>query len=454
MSEKPIIDAARLAELRVLCGLSQTQLAERALVSREAIERIEQGATRRPHAATVKKLAAALGCETSALWVAPAGLQPEVAALPAATEPVPVPAPRAPASWQASRPLWRLVLPGGALLALGLLAGFELAQRTAPDPGAAPPGVDATRVALPEALPEAQSEATVPESARRPALLALDGGRFLMGNPESSEGHYEFERQHPVRVSGFLMARTEVTQGQYAAVMGERTVQRDFEMGDLPKMCALAGIGNHLPVVCLTWLEAARYCNRLSEIEGVEPAYAFDETGIVRWNPASPGYRLPTEAEWEYAARAGSVSPFVGADRPEDACDHANVFDLAWADQFRAKTTLFSFPCNDGDATLAAVDREDARPNGFGLLGMGGNAAEWVWDFAAPYTDQVLDPRGPESGTNRVIRGASWLHMRNVAHVSVRIGEDPERYFPMTGFRIARSDPDRVRPDVASVGRE
>jgi hypothetical protein len=134
-------------------------------------------------------------------------------------------------------------------------------------------------------------------------LVLVKGGSFLMGSPGSEPERGLDEVQHRVRVSDFLMARNEVTQKEYRDLMGNNP--SEF-------------LGDDLPVENVTWFDAVRYCNALSLRDRLTPAYAFrdDKSGdfTVTWDRSADGYRLPTEAEWEYACRAGSTGPFNTGD--------------------------------------------------------------------------------------------------------------------------------------------
>ncbi len=130
-------------------------------------------------------------------------------------------------------------------------------------------------------------------------MVMMRGGNFMMGSPESEEGRGKDESLHEVTISPFFMSAFEVTQQEYEQAMGENPSSDKSD----PKM----------PVDNVTWLEAVKFCNALSAMKGLPPAYAIDGTS-VSWDQGSTGYRLPTEAEWEYAARAGgSPSPWFAS---------------------------------------------------------------------------------------------------------------------------------------------
>ena len=144
------------------------------------------------------------------------------------------------------------------------------------------------------------------------------------------------------------------------------------------------------------------------------------------------GYRLPSEAEWERAARAGVRTRYAGTDNPETVCEVGNVAD-------KASGYVHAFECDDGYARLAPVAR--FRPNDFGLFDMTGNVREWVWDRYGAFAGDARDPLGPERGQGRVIRGGSFGGGPQGARVAVRGRFGPSGRPPNLGFRVARSLP-------------
>ena len=136
-------------------------------------------------------------------------------------------------------------------------------------------------------------------------FVLIKGGTFQMGSPEDEAWRSSDETQHSVTVSDFYMSQYELTQAEYEAVMGENP--SNFS-------------GDDLPVETITWLDAITYCNTRSEQEGRTPVYTVEGQN-VSWDRSADGYRLPTEAEWEYACRAGTTTPFYIAESPsaEDA---------------------------------------------------------------------------------------------------------------------------------------
>ena len=141
-------------------------------------------------------------------------------------------------------------------------------------------------------------------------FVLIKGGSFVMGSPESEDWRSNDETQHSVSVASFYMAKYEVTQKEWREVTGKNP--SNFT-------------GDKLPVESVTWLEAIEFCNALSRKEGRTPVYTITGGGLsVSWNRAANGYRLPTEAEWEYAARAGTKTPFYSRRVP--GADDVNFY--------------------------------------------------------------------------------------------------------------------------------
>jgi formylglycine-generating enzyme required for sulfatase activity len=169
-------------------------------------------------------------------------------------------------------------------------------------------------------------------------MVRIHGGTFTMGSPASEPDRADDETQHPVRVSDFSIGKYEVTQKEYRDVMG--TNPSDFKGEDT------------LPVENVSWFDAIEYCNRRSLMEKLTLAYTIGGHGDnrqVTWNREANGYRLPTEAEWEYACRAGTASPYSSGDSVDSA---------EWHDE------------NSGEATHPVGQK---KANAWGLYDMHGN---------------------------------------------------------------------------------
>jgi len=200
-------------------------------------------------------------------------------------------------------------------------------------------------------------------------LVLIPAGTFVMG---AATGPEDARPAHTVTLSSFYMDQHEVTQESYEELMGVSPSK--FE-------------GDRLPVEQVRWTQAVKYCNARSRKEGLAPCY--NET-TWQCDFSAGGYRLPTEAEWEYACRAGTTTAYAFGDDPQGLGAHA------W---FKGNAERKTHPVG-------------GKPgNAWGLQDMHGNVAEWCHDFyAADYyrTSPAQDPRGPVTGLKRVVRGGSW----------------------------------------------
>lgn len=222
-------------------------------------------------------------------------------------------------------------------------------------------------------------------------FVLIKGGSFQMGSPESEAWRSEDETLHEVTVSDFYMSKYELTQKEYEEIMG--TNPSNFQ-------------GEDLPVESISWMDAIAYCNARSEKEGLTPAYTVDGQ-TVSWDRSANGYRLPTEAEWEYACRAGTSTPFYMENSPSaDDANYYGHYPYEIEDNYFSQGNLQVQP-GEYRQTTVAVDSFSENP--YGLYNMHGNVSEWVWDYYGEYPkDAQTDPYGPESGTIRVYRGGGW----------------------------------------------
>ena len=227
-------------------------------------------------------------------------------------------------------------------------------------------------------------------------------GTFMMGSPSSEEGRDLDETQHQVTLTrGFYLQTTEVTQGEWQRVMGNNPSY-------------FASCGSDCPVDQVSWLDAVGYANALSRADGLSECY--DSSGNVRGGGsiyACSGYRLPTEAEWEYAARAGSMGSRYGT-----------LDQVAWHS-------------GNSGSTTHAVDGLQSNP--WGLYDMLGNVWEWTHDWYGTYGSTVTDPAGAPSGSLRVCRGGSWNGGARGARAADRNSHTPDSRINYLGFRLARS---------------
>ena len=237
-------------------------------------------------------------------------------------------------------------------------------------------------------------------------MVAVQGGTFQMGSPQVGD---DVERPvHTVTVNSFSISRYEVRQQQYLTVTGEN-----------PSIFP----GADRPVEAVSWFQAAAFCNALSLREGYVPFYddadLAAQTPTVGMNWDASGYRLPTEAEWEYACRAGTNSEFYWGETMDDRyCWHSG---------------------NSGNATHDGGTRE---PNGWGLHDMSGNAIEWCNDWLDPDYYAVspsANPRGPTAGTFRVIRGGAYAFPDFACRSASRTGLEPGMPTSFSGIRPVRS---------------
>ena len=231
-------------------------------------------------------------------------------------------------------------------------------------------------------------------------MVHIESGTFQMGSL-AGEGDSD-EDQHRVHISDpFLIGETEVTQKLWTALMD--TNQSNTQ-------------GDNLPVETITWYEAVQFCNSLSAREGLTQAYRISGNHVT-WNTSADGYRLPTEAEWEYAARAGETQTYSGS---------WTIDSVGW------------YRDNSG-GRLHAVALKTA--NDWGLHDMTGNVWEWVWDGYGPYsTGTVTDPTGPASGfTARVRRGGGYTTPGSKCRVANRLDYQADFRDKNLGMRLARS---------------
>ena len=256
-------------------------------------------------------------------------------------------------------------------------------------------------------------------------LKLIPAGEFFMGSPddaiEAESDESDEKPLHRVRISKpFRLGVCEVTQAQYQAVMGNNPSR--FSANGEGKDRVAGQSTEQFPVENVSWLDAIQFCNRLSENEGKKPFYAIDGTDVrvPDWN--GQGYRLPTEAEWEYACRANTSTQtrYSFGDNPVE---------------------LRVYGWFDGNSEQRTHPVRQKRPNGFGLYDMHGNVWEWCWDghWAGYYkVSPANDPTGPERTILQgVIRGGAWKSPRQDCRSADRDSRAPMDQFGYVGFRLA-----------------
>jgi formylglycine-generating enzyme required for sulfatase activity len=251
-------------------------------------------------------------------------------------------------------------------------------------------------------------------------FVRIKSGTFSMGSSFEPGRNLDESPNPYVTISDFLMCKYEVTQSEYERLMGKNPSHFKNEK---------------LPVENITWFDAIEYCNKRSEVEGLNlvyfPTYHLYENGerkyiSVEWKPENNGYRLPTEAEWEYACRAGTTTPF----------NTEKIMSVELANYNGMNMVSQKFEKGKGKTTPVT----EYSPNKFGLYNMHGNVAEWCWDWKDNYTHQnKKNPSGPDTGEKRVIRGGSWnseaVHIRSAYRGEL----EPHKSNYETGFRVVRN---------------
>jgi formylglycine-generating enzyme len=332
------------------------------------------------------------------------------------------------------------------VLLLATLSANAATAPSAPAPAASTPPKAAV-VSTPEApAAPARKAELVPGMLQKLGykLVLIDPAKkprlpdFTMGSAETEARRSAEEIAHKVTLThAFQIGTTEVTQEIWSNVMGNAPFCKDFQ--------GVALTGDKLPVQCVSWMDVVRFCNRLSVIEGLAPVYSIKpgpRGDVVTMDAAAPGFRLPTEAEWEYAGRAGTAMAWAGAKDETTLCKYGNVPDASAGKKWSDWETL---TCDDKQVGPAPVG--SFLPNAWGLFDMTGNVAEWVWDWSGPYTaDAVSDPKGPDDATIRVVRGGSWRYSPAQERLAARSGGKPTTSGADLGFRLVRTEPPPPAP--------
>jgi formylglycine-generating enzyme required for sulfatase activity len=255
-------------------------------------------------------------------------------------------------------------------------------------------------------------------------LIDVSRTPFTMGSPGGELGRSSDEVEHEVTLThDFWIMTTEITQQHYLDVMNYNPA-------------SFSACGMNCPVEQVNWHEVAAYANALSALEGLGECYSCTGTApdfdcspsdIYASPYDCPGYRLPTEAEWEYAARGGNVRATYAGELTATDCTDPTLDPIAWF-------------CGNASSTTHPVGTKTA--NAYGLYDMLGNVWEWCHDRYAAYPGgDETDPTGPSSGSSRVLRGGSWISYARHARAAYRSVFTPGFRIRSFGGRVVRSCP-------------
>lgn len=253
-----------------------------------------------------------------------------------------------------------------------------------------------------------------------PTMISIPGGTFTMGDV-MGDGEDDDETTHEVTLRGFQMAATELSFAEYDLFCEATDRDRPEDEG--------WGRGQR-PVIDVDWYDAVEYCNWLSEQLGYRPVYTISGTRVFAdWT--ANGFRLPTEAEWEYAARQAGQRVRFGNGRDTADTDEIN---------FNGSAVYKKPYSNVGEYRSQTLPVRSLRPNSLGLYHMSGNVLEWCWDWYGGYPESAQrNPYGPTSGDDRVLRGGSFDNGPVDCRVAYRDINAPGNRYDDVGFRLTRT---------------
>jgi len=281
----------------------------------------------------------------------------------------------------------------------------------------------------------------------------VEPGTFTMGSPDTEPGHVSDEVEHEVRLTvGYWMKAKEVTQAEWREVM-------------LTEPSYFSSCGEECPVEQVSWYESVAYCNGLSAKAELAACYRDPDDGTAydasdasasktpTWAEglSCVGYRLPTESEWEYGARAGTETAFFNGEITETGCTTVDpkLDEIGWYGansevSYGGAGDCTSWGCRYWSCGPHPVGKKSA--NDWGLHDTAGNVYEWVWDWYGTYPSGTVeapaeDPVGPEEGSDRVRRGGSWNLNARLCRAANRNWLFPGNRYRYVGLRPVRSVP-------------
>jgi formylglycine-generating enzyme required for sulfatase activity len=308
-------------------------------------------------------------------------------------------------------------------------AGRDLCSSECTDLTRSQTDCGACGIRCPETQVCAQSRCVDPFA--RETFVTIRAGSFEMGAPAGELGRSSDETQHAVTLTrDYLLQATEVTQGQWKSLSGGRNPS------------SYSSCGADCPVETVDWYSVVAFANALSVREGLSECYTLSGcsdpengwqdgqhsgcTGATFTGLSCTVYRLPTEAEWEYAARAGTTTATYAGNLTNTGCADRTLLPIAW------------FCGNSGARTQSVAQK---MPNAWGLYDMLGNVWEWTGDWYGTYPGTTTDPVGPGTGSPRVFRGGSFDDVASVARAAERFDSVPSGRNSNYGFRLARTAP-------------
>ena len=311
----------------------------------------------------------------------------------------------------------------GLIVAISCVMGWN-AHATAQDKVVKPASVAQKKIKV---------EKTFRDCRGCPKMVVIPAGSFLMGSPVTEIGRREDgDPVHQVNIGTFALGKTEITRGQFADFVkatGYLTGNKCWTIEDGKYEERIGNWGrigymqdNNHPVVCINWNDARAYTEWLSLKTGKK-------------------YRLPTEAEWEYAARGKTITARYWGESPNGACTYANTADQTAKELIKTSTSWQVHNCKDGFAYTAPVG--SFKANAFGLNDMLGNVWEWVEDsYHENYQGAPVDGSAWKNvGKNHVLRGGSWYDAPRYVRAAGRDKAAATRRYDNFGFRVARTLP-------------